>query len=172
MTEYGPVLHFLSVFAVLFGVLLWISFTRAFEEMILMPWLALNADLSAQILDLLGFGTSAEGVRLFSSEFSLQIRQGCDGYGAWALFVSTLLAFPASGSAKVLGLLVGTICICAMNLIRIMSLFWIGVNWADLFEIFHVDVWQPVFILVSLLLFMIWAMKVSVPAANSPTQGG
>lgn len=169
---YAPVMRFFVMFALSLGILLWISFSKVFETRILAPWLALNADLSAKILGLLGFGTRAEGQRLFSPEFSLEVSQGCDGFAAWALFISTVLAFPAGGRAKVLGLLAGTAFLFAMNLVRVVTLFWIGVIRTDLFETFHVDVWQPAFILVSVLLFIVWAMKVTVPSARSSTQGG
>ena len=85
-----------------------------------------------------------------------------------------VLAFPAAIAAKIPGMLIGTVCLMVLNLVRIISLFYIRIHFPSVFEIMHVDVWQTLFVLVAILFWILWAMRAvrsvgPIPDAHSST---
>lgn len=97
-----------------------------------------------------------------SSQFSLSVQRGCDSLEALAIFVFGVMAFPASFKIKSLGLLLGSFTILLFNLIRIIHLFWTGVNHPDLFDLFHLEIWQFYFIAQSVILWLVWMRQAVV----------
>jgi len=81
---------------------------------------------------------------------------GCDALEPSALFIAAVLAFPAPVLLKIAGILIGTFCLLFLNLVRIVSLFLIGVYYPDVFDVLHLDIWQILFILLTLVFFLIW----------------
>jgi exosortase/archaeosortase family protein len=106
---------------------------------------------------------------IFSPAFSISIARGCDAIEAMALFASALLAFPARWRPKLIGLLGGIVALFLLNIIRIVTLFLTGVYFPKAFEIMHLDVWQALFLLfaVGLWIFTIQrAMRITHDAAK------
>lgn len=160
----GGVLRFVGGFAVGLAVLMGVSYLPSFEQGVLGPYLEWSASVGSWILAVLGFETSAEGRYISSPVFSIEIKRGCDAYEPIALYLAALLAFPAPWRRKLTGALWGIVILALLNFVRIVTLYWIGVRWPDVFEMFHVDVWQAAFIVLSLLLWMTWAWRVTKPA--------
>ena len=165
-----PVLRFLALFCPFIGLfyLCWWTpfFNAGFSE-----YLRLNADAASSILSLFGEDTSSSGKFILSSQFSLEIKRGCDAVEPSALFIAAVLAFPATLGRKTTGMLVGTGFLMVVNLVRIVSLFYVGVYFPKAFRAFHLDVWQAVFILLALLVWIVWAQwAIRRPAlpANAP----
>lgn len=152
-----PVVGFVVLFAVLMGVFYGITFVPAVSKRIIPAYMRLNAKISVAVLNLFGEGAKARGTSVSSSRYSVDIRHGCDAVEPTALFVAAVLAFPAALRFKLSGALVGILVLAAINLVRIVSLFYTGIYRPTWFEIMHVDVWQPVFILLALTLWVIWA---------------
>jgi exosortase/archaeosortase family protein len=126
--------------------------SRAFK--IYLHW---NARASAATLRLLGTAAVAEGLSVRSSEFALAIGQGCDAVQPTILFTCAALAAPVPGPLKLVGILGGLPILLVVNLLRILSLFYCGVHLPAFFETMHIDVWQPLFIVLAILLWVMWA---------------
>lgn len=156
-----PVLRFVVTLALLmlvFNVVFhaWISEADFFNR-----YLSLNARISAAIVNALGEEATVTGLGLTSDRFSLQIKRGCDAIQASAFFVFAMLASPSAVGllARVPYLLIGTLLLLAMNFVRIVSLYYIGVYYERAFDIMHIDVWQVVFIFVPLIMWITWARR-------------
>jgi exosortase H (IPTLxxWG-CTERM-specific) len=132
----------------------------------------LNAKVASALLCLLGQGTTAADTTIVGPGFSLIIRRGCDGLETTALFVAAVLAFPSPWRKKLLGLLVGTVFLLGLNILRIVSLFFIGVYFPKLFQVMHADVWQVAFILVAVIFWALWIQWATAahPAAKANSQ--
>jgi exosortase/archaeosortase family protein len=76
-------------------------------------------------------------------------------------FVFAVLASPSAVGllARVPYLLMGTLLLLAMNFVRIVSLYYIGIYYEEAFDIMHIDVWQAVFIFVPLVMWITWARR-------------
>jgi exosortase H (IPTLxxWG-CTERM-specific) len=162
------VLRFLGVFTAIMAAFYVVWVLPPVREDLFPHYLHWNAAASAFVLRLLGHAAQASGEFLRTPEFSLQVGRGCDAVQPTMLFLAALIALPAARRRKVQGALAGTALLLGLNLIRIVSLFLIGLYRPNLFHLMHVDVWQSVFIFVALLLWLLWALWAFRPAASAP----
>src|SRR5262249_37523653 len=58
--------------------------------------------------------------------FAISIANGCSGLEAVILLAAAVIAYPASWHERALGLAAGTLAIMALNLVRVISLFYLG----------------------------------------------
>lgn len=156
-----PVLRFVLVFVVLVGAFqlvfyFWISPSSFFED-----YLALNARASAWILATFGEATRSVDTSLFSPKFSLEIRRGCDALQASSYFASAVLASPlrVPVGRRIFIVASGTALLLVINLVRIVTLYYVGVYYPGQFNMMHVDVWQALFILLPLAFWLIWVRQ-------------
>lgn len=163
-----PVLGFVLLFAVLMAVFYSITFIPYVSNDLLPAYTRLNARMSVGVLNLFGEGATAKGTAVSSTRFSVDIRHGCDAVAPSALFIAAVLAFPGSLRSKIPGILVGTLVLAVINIIRIVTLFYTGIFFPRAFEAMHVDVWQPIFILLALIFWVIWAWWATRPKAAKP----
>lgn len=118
-----------------------------------------NAGLSGWLLNLFGEDVRVSGASVMGKNCSLQIKSGCDAIFPSALFVAAVVASPLRFRLKIPGILIGTFVLLSINLVRIISLYYVRLHIPDWFEIMHVDVWQPAFIILALLFWIIWALR-------------
>jgi exosortase H (IPTLxxWG-CTERM-specific) len=151
----APALRFLVVFALLLGgfyaVILLPAADRAFYQC-----LCLNARAANAILQGMGQATSVSEVTIRSAQYAVAIRRGCDAIEPAWFFCAAVLAFPGRWRRKPAGLTVGVIAILALNLVRIVSLYFIGLHLRWLFPTAHLELWPVVFILAALGLWIAW----------------
>jgi len=122
----------------------------------------LISDLSSMILSIFGLSTQSTGSILSNGSFSVDVQEGCDAVVPTILFITAVLVFPTSWSHKLKGLLYGVPALFTINLIRIISLFLIGLYVPKLFDFMHVEFWQAAFILATVLIFISWLRKSNV----------
>ena len=148
-------LQFLAVFAVLLGgfyaVILHPAFDRAFYRC-----LCLNAEVANAILHGLGQLTTVNDVTIRSENYAVSIRRGCDAIEPAWFFCAAVLAFPGRWRSKPAGLAVGVAVILALNLVRIVSLYFIGLRVPRFFATAHLELWPGLFILATLALWFAW----------------
>jgi exosortase H (IPTLxxWG-CTERM-specific) len=116
-------------------------------------------------LGMIGFETTLVGTIIAGVDgFAVNILKGCNGAYVVAIYIAAVLAFPATWKEKAFGALLGIPSVQGINLVRIISLYYIGAEHPALFERFHYHVWQTVVIILSLALWLIWAeVFVKVP---------
>ena len=150
-----------SRFLILFLSILGISFTvialKPVNDAFVVPYTTLIARASGHVLGFLGEDITINGCRLRSPRFAVTIYNGCNGLITSLIFISGVLAFPARWSAKVLGVIGGLLAIQAINLVRIISLFYIGIYLPKLFNSSHIFIWQSLVILAGVTLWITWA---------------
>ena len=124
-----------------------------------------TAGSTSSVLNLLGATTTADGTILYSSGFAANIVVECTAVGPLLLFMGAVLAFPSTVKAKGLGFLLGAVALTAVNLVRIVSLFWIGESFPEYLDIAHLLVWQTAMILAAIILWLAWVERVAVARA-------
>ncbi len=154
-------------FLILFLTILGISFTvvalRPVDQAFVVPFTTLVAKVSGGLLMLFGEEMTVNGCQLSSPRFAVTIYNGCNGLITSLIFISGVLAFPARWLAKVLGVLGGLAAIQGINLVRIISLFYIGIYLPDFFNSSHIFIWQSIVILFGVGLWMLWADRFASP---------
>jgi len=151
-----PVFRFILVFAMLVGVFYAFVATNHYTEGVIPSYARFYAMLTGAILRVLGQDVTAVGQTISSPEFSVVIIRGCDAIEPAALFVAGVLAFPIRISSKVWGIMIGTLFLQVLNVLRIMSLFLIGVYHPEAFEKTHVYWWQIIFIMLAIVMWAYW----------------
>ena len=158
---HGRDLRFLAVFGMLMGVYYWGTTTEAVDKGFFPWYLVRTTSASAGVLNFFGYDeVTAVGTDLVGSVGtvgSISVARGCDAVAPTALFVSAVLASPASIGSKLLAVICGTLILMVVNLVRIVTLFLTAVYWPKIFDAMHLDVWQAVFIFLAILLWALWA---------------
>jgi exosortase/archaeosortase family protein len=106
--------------------------------------------------------TKSHETFISSNEFTLNVGKGCDALSPLVLLLAGILTFPITFKYKIPALVVAPIAVFILNLVRIISLYFIGLSLPDFFEIAHVEIWQTLFIvacLIGWLYWLIWATK-------------
>ena len=146
------------------------------NDAIIVPFTAAIARAGAAVLNVFGEKVVVVGTEIRSSAFAVQIENGCNGVETALLFGCAVLAFPAPWGRRLAGLLLGFVAIQLINLVRVVSLFWIGAHRPALFNSSHTVVWQSIVVLCGVLLFLVWASResrIGAPAAaeHGPQKG-
>ena len=88
---------------------------------------------------------------------SLRIVKNCDAMEAEILFVAAVLAFPTAWPKRLIGALLGALLIAAINVLRIASLYQIGVHFPKAFEFVHLEIAPLVLVASAVAVFLLWA---------------
>jgi exosortase H (IPTLxxWG-CTERM-specific) len=159
-------LLFLICLCGLFVLELW----QPVERLVILPFTSGIAHVCVWIVDLFDHHAIASGKELRSTTngFAISIERGCNGVEAVIILVSAMLAFPAPWKNKLTGMAIGFLAIQSLNLVRIISLFYLG-QWNRMwFDWFHLYLWQALIVLDALVVFLVWLRY--LPRANA--EGG
>jgi exosortase H (IPTLxxWG-CTERM-specific) len=152
-------LIFVGVLAVLFGV----EMLNPVQAAVVTPWTALVARASAGVVQLIDPSVIAHGRVLQSAKtgFGVSIEPGCNGVEAAIVLVAAMLSFPSPWLMKLWGILIGFAAVQAVNLIRVVTLFFIGQWNLKVFEFAHLYMWQALIMLDVLIVWLIWMRLVA-----------
>lgn len=125
-------------------------------DRLLYRYLELNARFAGVLLNWLGQESHVSEITIRSAQFAITVRRGCDAIEPSWFFCAALMAFPASITRKLLGMLAGIFLLQGLNLLRIVSLYFIGLRYPGFFGMAHVEIWPAVFIIVAILLWIGW----------------
>lgn len=116
-----------------------------------------TAEVTAAFLRLLGLSSHANGKFVWSSICSFEIIGECTAYYPCAIFVAAVGAFPARFARKLLGIGLGVPTLLLINQVRLVSLCYIQHWIPQHFETLHILVWQSLIIILTVVLWLIWA---------------
>jgi len=162
-----PEARFLILFLTILGVSFTVVALRQVNDAFVTPYTAVIARMSGFVLNIFGEKAAVTGCVVSSPRFAVTIYNGCNGLITSLIFISGVLAFPAKFSAKVIGVVGGLLTIQFINLVRIVSLFYIGVFLPQHFNDAHIFVWQSLVILAGISLWIVWAHKFALPQEPS-----
>jgi len=108
------------------------------------------------VLNALGVDCQLSDVTIISPRFSMAIRRGCDAVEPTWLFCAAVLSYPGPFGRKAVGILIGIILLQVLNLVRILSLYFIGVYFPSFFNTAHLEIWPTVFIITAIALMVAW----------------
>lgn len=157
-----PEAAFLVRFLGLLLLLFLVVASRPVNDAVVEPFTGLVARAGGAACRLLGEPVTTSGTLIASPRFAVNIRNGCNGVETMLIFAAGVLAFPAPWTARLAGLLAGSLLIQAVNVVRIASLFFIGARWPAAFEDWHVVVWQAIVVLFGVVLWILWAHRLAL----------
>lgn len=126
----------------------------------------LNAVVTAAIINTVtpSEAASVEGTSLKGRGVTVDIVKGCEGFEIMLLLVAALLAYPMAWKRRLPGMLAGCLFVYLLNLLRLVSLFYVARYQRDLFDAIHLSLWQSILIILATLFFVFWIRP--VPASG------
>jgi exosortase H (IPTLxxWG-CTERM-specific) len=152
------VIRFFVLFTVLLVGLFTLEILQPVERLVILPFTSLVADVSVWLITLFDDNViaTANVIRDRTNGFGVRIERGCNGVEALIILFAAIFAFPAPLKNKLIGFVIGFFAIQGLNLVRIISLFYLG-QWNQVaFEWFHLYLWQALIILDALVVWLIW----------------
>jgi len=151
-------LRFFIIFSVLLLGLFTLEILQPAEKYVILPFTSLVAHISVWIVQFFDGSVVAAGnvIRDQVSGFGVRIERGCNGLEAVIILFSAIFAFPAPLKNKLIGFVIGFFAIQLLNLVRIISLYYLGQWNYTAFEWFHLYLWQALIILDALVVWLIW----------------
>lgn len=147
-------LLFVGIQVALFG----IELLEPVQRLVVLPWTSLLAKACSTLVTLFDASAMAQGKVLFNpgTGFGVSIEPGCNGVEAYIVLIAAILAFPAPWRHRLLGLVIGFIAIQGLNMVRVISLFYLG-QWSQrAFTFFHEYLWQGLIMLDVLVVWLLW----------------
>jgi len=151
-------IRFFILFTVLLVGLFTLEILQPAEKYVILPFTSFIADVSVWIIQFFDPEVVARGnsIRDATSGFGVRIERGCNGVEAMIILFAAIFAFPAPLKNKLIGFVIGFFAIQLLNIVRIVSLFYLG-QWNQVaFEWFHLYLWQALIILDALVVWLVW----------------
>jgi exosortase/archaeosortase family protein len=154
-TDKAPIIRFGLLFTALMALFYGLALVSVLDRCFY-AYLCGNAWVSNAILHALGQPSEVSEITIHSAQYVINVRRGCDALEPAWFFCSAVLAFPSSFVRKIPGMLIGGALILILNIIRIVSLYLIGLHRPAFFKTAHLEIWPAIFILVAILLWVQW----------------
>jgi len=153
-----PLIRFFLFFALIQVLLFTAELTPPAQQHVVIPFTEGVARTSAWIVTFFDSQVVATGnvLRHTGNGFAVAIEAGCNGIEATIVLLAALLSFPATWRYRFLGIGAGFAAIQLLNLLRIITLFYLGQWSKDVFEWAHLYVWQALIMLDVLVVFLVW----------------
>ena len=150
--------RFLTIFAVTLLVLFTVELLNPVQAHVVQPFTGLLASLSSALILPFDDTVVASGriLRDGTSGFAVSIESGCNGVEAAIVLIAGVLAFPATVGQKMAAIVVGFLAIQSLNILRIVSLFYLGQWNYGVFEWTHLYFWPVLIMLDVLVVFAIY----------------
>ena len=151
-------IRFFILFTVLLVGLFTLEILQPAEKYVILPFTSMVADVSVWFIQVFDDNVAATSniIRDKTTGFGVRIERGCNGVEAMIILFAAIFAFPAPLKSKIIGFVIGFFAIQGLNLVRIISLFYLG-QWNQVaFEWFHLYLWQALIILDALVVWLIW----------------
>jgi exosortase H (IPTLxxWG-CTERM-specific) len=165
--------RFLALFAVIVTALFALELARPVQEAIVAPWTEAIARASGALVTLFDPRVAVQGRVLQSTAngFAISIESGCNGVEAALILAAAMLAFAAPWRHKIAGIAAGLFAVQVLNVVRVVSLFYLG-QWSPrAFEWAHLYVWQALIMLDVLLVWLLWLRWLPRAATVAPPPG-
>ena len=155
--------RFVVIFLVVLVGLFTLEMQTSVQQHMVLPFTAMLAKLSAALI--LPFDASVQAygkvLQFTDTGFAVSIEAGCNGVEATIVLIAAVLAFPAPWRARLAAIALGFLAIQVLNILRIISLFYLG-NWnLEFFSWFHLYLWPALIMLDVLIVFVVYLRYLS-----------
>jgi exosortase H (IPTLxxWG-CTERM-specific) len=165
-------LIFIGLQLTLFGV----NMLNVVQQHLILPWTAFLARACVALVTWFDATAAASGKVLWNSAtgFGVSIEPGCNGIEACIVLFAAVMAFTSGWRYKLLGLGVGFVAVQALNVVRVISLYYLGQWNTEVFHFAHAYLWQGLIMFDVLVVWLLWARgsaaKSSGPSAEPAAQ--
>ena len=149
---------FLFIFIAALSVLFTVELLIPVQTHVIQPFTTGLATVSAAIITPFDENVISSGrvLRDAVGGFAVSIESGCNGVEATIVLLAGVLAFPATYKQKLTAMIAGFLAIQSLNIVRIISLFYLGQWNYAIFEWFHLYLWPILIMLDVLIVFAVY----------------
>jgi exosortase H (IPTLxxWG-CTERM-specific) len=168
------VARFVITFVLVLVSLFTIEMLKPVQQLIIIPFTGMLTSISAGILLPFDDSVIAYGkvLQFVDSGFAVSVEAGCNGVEATIVLIAAIMAFPGGWRARFTAIGLGFLAVQVMNILRIISLFYLG-NWnLELFSWVHLYLWPALIMLDVLIVFIVYLRFLSAKAAQAETTHG
>jgi len=156
----SPALRF--VVMMILGMIIFYAFYKSafYQNYLNEPIVSAQASLTSFFLNIFGADVTSNGTVISSAttDSSINIKGGCDGLEATALLLCAVSVFPIAFKYKVPGLLLGFLGLFALNIFRLVGLYYAKAHASQsTFDLLHEQGGFVIFTALSIVIWMIWA---------------
>ena len=157
--------RFLFLFCGVLVALFAVEMLKPVQEAAIQPFTGILATISTAVILPFDDTVIAQGrvLRDATTGFAVSIEAGCNGVEAAIVLIAGIVAFPASLKNKAIAILAGFLFVQALNIVRIISLFYLGQWNYTVFEWFHLYLWPVLIMLDVLIVFAIYLQWLGKP---------
>ena len=157
MGAQAPMVRFFLLFVAILTALLAAELTPPVQAGFVLPWTEALARVSAALIKVFDSSVAVAGkVLQAKGGFAVSIEAGCNGIEAAIVLIAAMLAFPAPWKHRAIGIAAGLAAVQALNVVRVISLFYLG-QWSyAAFEWAHLYLWQALIMLDVLVVWLVW----------------
>ena len=154
--------RFFTLFVVILFVLFAAELTAPAQSAVVIPWTDALVRISAGLITIFDPHVTVFGKILQSTRngFAISIE-------AAIILIAAMLAFPAPWKHRAIGILAGLTAVQALNIVRVVSLFYLGQWNLKAFEWAHFYLWQALIMLDALIVWLLWIR--ALPAVPRPS---
>lgn len=151
-------LRFIFVFLGSLIALFTLELLQPVQQHVILPFTAGLAHVAVWLMQFFDHTvvSDASNIRHGPGGPGIEIVAGCNGVEAVLILISAVLAFPSPWRYKLIGVGVGFVAIQALNLVRIISLYYLLLWNRVWFDWFHLYLWQALIILDALVFWLVW----------------
>lgn len=162
--------RFLILFIVILIALFAAELTQPVQTALVKPWTEALVQLSVGLITWFDSDVIALGKLIQSTDngFAVSIEAGCNGIEAGIVLIAAMLAFPAPWKYRLGGILAGLTAVQTLNVVRVISLFYLGQWNMEVFEWAHLYLWQALIMLDVLIVWLVWIRMLASVNVNSP----
>ena len=143
--------------------------TPIIDQYLVAPFILGITAASSALIEVFGGSVEIFGDILRSpiNGFAVKVDNGCSGLEAVILICAAVLAFPTTWRLRLIGVLACSAAIVGVNLIRIISLFYIGQYSMEWFEWAHLYAWDILIMVDGVIAILLWVRYV-IPRTPQP----
>ncbi|HJH29374.1 MAG TPA: archaeosortase B [Methanosarcinaceae archaeon] len=144
------------LFFIGFFVLIYIIFQEHFNFLS-----SLTASTLSALLGIFGVNhTIDETVLHLVDGISLRVIDECTGIYELFVYAGCVMAYPTSSGKKLAGIAFGIPAIFSINMVRLLSLAFVGLWFPSIFGYVHYYLWQVTLILLVVFVMLVWIEKI------------
>ncbi len=122
---------------------------------------SLTASVLSSILGLLGVSHTLDETMLHLVDgISLNVIDECTGIYELFVYVGCVMAYPTSSEKKLAGVAFGIPAMFGINMVRLVSLAFVGLWFPSIFGYVHYYLWQVTLILLVVFVMLVWIEKI------------
>jgi exosortase/archaeosortase family protein len=152
------VCRFVFVAAILLA-LYYFPYAGAGVNLLFNLYLSTYAHLAGAAISLFDPSVHVVGTRIIG-RMTMDFALSCDAMDVYILFAAATVAFPTRWRRRAIALVFSFAAMVCLNVLRILSLFYLGMYFPSKFDLFHLQIWPAVIVMVASAAFLGWARSI------------